>query len=241
MIEDITKAVYTNVSRGLFERHKSIFSFLVSVSINLQSGKITNTQWNFLLRGPVGNVKIKAKPAVLTLTEDMWKTINYMSEVFATFKNLPKNCTGPIQITLGDFTLDIHLDPENNDLALNWNSKLNSFEKLMIIKAFKEEKLIFAITNYISTELGKAFIESPEVSLPILYNDTSPTTPLIFILSPGSDPFVAFQKFATEIGMNDKLHAISLGQGQGPIAEKFINNGKAEGHWIFLQVIIILY
>ncbi|XP_029341080.1 dynein heavy chain 6, axonemal [Acyrthosiphon pisum] len=237
MIEDITRAIYTNVSRGLFERHKSIFSFLISVSINLQSGKITNDQWNFLLRGPIGKVKRKMtiKPAVFGLTEDIWKTLNYMSETFATFKHLPENCTGPIQISLGEFIQDIHLDHENNNLAINWNTKLNSFEKLMIIKAFKEEKLIFAITNYISTELGKTFIESPGVSLHVLYNDTSSTIPLIFILSPGSDPFVAFQKFATEFGMIDKLHAISLGQGQGPVAEKLIKYGQKEGYWIFLQ------
>jgi dynein heavy chain, axonemal len=240
MIEDITRAVYTNVSRGLFERHKLIFSFLISVSINLQAGKITNTQWNFLLRGPIGKVKRKMtiKPAVFAMTEDMWKTVNYMSEVFSTFKHLPQNCTGPIKITLGDFIQDIHLDLENNNLEVNWNSKLNLFEKLMIIKAFKEEKLIFAITNYVSTELGKAFIESPGVLLHLLYNDTSSTIPLIFILSPGSDPFVAFQKFATEFGMIGKLRAISLGQGQGPIAEELINDGQREGHWIFLQVII---
>ncbi|XP_025191999.1 LOW QUALITY PROTEIN: dynein heavy chain 6, axonemal-like [Melanaphis sacchari] len=237
MIEDITKAVYTTVSRGLFERHKLIFSFLVSVSINLQAGKITNTQWNFLLRGPIGKLKRKMtiKPAVFALTEDMWKSVNYMSEVFSIFKHLPENCTRPIKITLGNFIQDIHLDHENNDIEINWNSKLNSFEKLMIIKAFKEEKLIFAITNYVSTELGKAFIESPGVSLHLLYNDTSSTIPLIFILSPGSDPFVAFQKFAMEFGMIDKLRAISLGQGQGPIAEKLIKNGQREGHWIFLQ------
>lgn len=241
MIEDITRAVYTNVSRGLFERHKSIFSFLVSVSINLQSGKITNDQWNFLLRGPIGKVKRKMsiKPAVFGLTEDIWKTVNYMSETFNVFKHLPENCTGPIQISLGDFIQDIHLDHENNNIAVNWNTKLNSFEKLMMIKAFREEKLIFAITNYISTELGKTFIESPGVSLQLLYNDTSSTIPLIFILSPGSDPFVAFQKFATEFGMIDKLRAISLGQGQGPIAEKLIKNGIKEGNWIFLQVLIV--
>jgi len=95
MIEDITMAVYTNISRSLFECHKLIFSFLISINVNLQIGKITNAEWNFFLHGQADTEKndIPDKPIVLALTEDVWKTVNYMSEVFPKFKNLSKNCT----------------------------------------------------------------------------------------------------------------------------------------------------
>lgn len=245
MIEDITVAIYTNISRGLFERHKLVFSFLLSVNINLQIGRITNSQWNFLLRGPIGNTKKETakKPAVLALTEDIWKTVYYMSEMFPKFKNLPEYCTKRIQIKIGYFIQHIQLDPKNNTTPFDWDSILNSFEKLMIIKTFNEEKLIFAIINYVSTELGQSFIESPSVSLHLLYKDISSTIPLVFVLSSGSDPFVSFQKFAMEFGMIDKVHTISLGQGQGHIAEKLIRNGIEKGNWIFLQVLndLVLY
>jgi len=239
MIEDITLAIYSNISRGLFEHHKLIFSFLLSINVNLQIGKITNAEWNFLVHGPTATAKkrVPEKPMVLALTEDVWKTVNYMTEVFPKFKSLSENCTGRIQIKLGDFALNIHLDPENNNPAVNWDSILNPFEKLMIIRAFKEEKLICAISNYVSVELGKNFVESPEVSYRLLYTNTSSTLPLIFILSPGSDPFKSFQKFSAEFGTIDKLHTISLGQGQGLIAEKLIKDGKEQGNWVLLQVI----
>jgi dynein heavy chain len=32
--DSITKVVYTNVCRGLFSKHKKIYSFLISVAIN---------------------------------------------------------------------------------------------------------------------------------------------------------------------------------------------------------------
>lgn len=60
-------------------------------------------------------------------------------------------------------------------------------------------------------------------------------TPLVFILSTGSDPFSAFQKFASEMNFYDKFDSISLGQGQGPIAETLLKKGMEEGRWIFLQ------
>lgn len=60
----------------------------------------------------------------------------------------------------------------------------------------------------------------------------------MFVLSTGSDPFVAFQRFATDMGMRDRVHSISLGQGQGPVAEKMIMSAKPKGDWIFLQVLM---
>jgi len=53
LLDKVTLAVYTNVSRGLFQRHKLVFSFMLCASIFKQSGVISESQWNFLLHGPV--------------------------------------------------------------------------------------------------------------------------------------------------------------------------------------------
>lgn len=68
------------------------------------------------------------------------------------------------------------------------------------------------------------------------YLDTSNVTPLIFVLSTGSDPFGAFQRFAADRGFLDRIQSISLGQGQGPVADKMINSAIPRGDWVFLQV-----
>lgn len=52
LYDEITLAVYTIVSRGLFERHKIVFSFMMNVAIFLNDKIIDYAQWNFLLRGP---------------------------------------------------------------------------------------------------------------------------------------------------------------------------------------------
>jgi dynein heavy chain len=51
LIDNITKDLYTNVSRGLFEAHKITYSFMNSTSINRASGKIKQELWGVLLRG----------------------------------------------------------------------------------------------------------------------------------------------------------------------------------------------
>ena len=42
-------------------------------------------------------------------------------------------------------------------------------------------------------------------------------------------------RFASETGMSEKMHAISLGQGQGPIAADLIDKANRKGDWVILQ------
>lgn len=45
---------------------------------------------------------------------------------------------------------------------------IEDFNKLLLIKTLQEEKLVFAITEYVKIKLGQAFIESPQISLNVL-------------------------------------------------------------------------
>lgn len=67
------------------------------------------------------------------------------------------------------------------------------------------------------------------------FSDTSNITPMIFVLSAGSDPMAGFLRFAEEMHYTDKFYSISLGQGQGPLAESLIEKSLRSGHWVFLQ------
>lgn len=65
-------------------------------------------------------------------------------------------------------------------------------------------QLVFALTDFVIENLGKRFIEAPPMDLPTLYQDMSYNTPLIFILSTGSDPMGAFQRFARDSGYSER-------------------------------------
>lgn len=97
-------------------------------------------------------------------------------------------------------------------------------------------QVVPGVLNYVREKLGRKFVEPPPFDLARTYQDSSCTTPLIFILSPGADPTMALLKFATDKGFGGaRFQSISLGQGQGPIAAKMIAQGKTDGSWILLQ------
>lgn len=63
--------------------------------------------------------------------------------------------------------------------------------------------------------MGSKYIEPPPFDLMACYKDSSCSTPLIFVLTPGADPMTELLRVADELGFGGKrLASISLGQGQ---------------------------
>jgi hypothetical protein len=109
------------------------------------------------------------------------------------------------------------------DLPGAWNKKLNSFQKLLVLRVLREEKLVYGTRKFVRLELGEAFSESPPFNLESAYLDSSNITPLIFVLSPGADINDYLLELAKNKGkLGGGLKIISLGQGQGPIAERCV-------------------
>ena len=64
------------------------------------------------------------------------------------------------------------------------------------MRCIRPDKLIPAIQIFVHGYLGEEFIFPPAFNLAEIYEDSSSVTPLIFVLSPGSDPFASLSVFA---------------------------------------------
>lgn len=104
LYREITLSIYTNVSRGLFERHKLVYSFMLCVAILMQRGDVTDSHFNYLLRGPVGAKQAPTKkPDFPTLTDAMWIGVNYLAANYEEFRDLPADTLNNIELRIGDF------------------------------------------------------------------------------------------------------------------------------------------
>ena len=74
------------------------------------------------------------------------------------------------------------------------------------------------MANFVNSNIGEYFVVPPPFDLGSIFKDSTPSAPLIFVLSPGADPLNALEKYAES--RKRTVTKVSLGQGQGPIAEK---------------------
>ena len=113
--------------------------------------------------------------------------------------------------------------------------KLDSFRRIIVLKCLRPDKVTNGMQDFVAENTGQRFIEPQTADLHQVFKDSSPSTPLIFVLSVGTDPAVDLLKFADEMKFSKKLNSISLGQGQGPRAEALAKNAMERGLWVFFQ------
>jgi dynein heavy chain len=51
LIADITRSIYSNVCRGLFEKDKLLFSFMMAAKICIASGDVSDQEWQVFMVG----------------------------------------------------------------------------------------------------------------------------------------------------------------------------------------------
>ncbi|XP_073391166.1 uncharacterized protein [Physcomitrium patens] len=238
LVHFITEYMYFNVSRGLFEEHKLTFSFLICTTIMHHSGSINPLEWRFFLLYAAGADPRKGslqKPNVDWIPEKVWTNLLLLEEIpTRTFQTLCAGIAKDPEIWKPIF---VHSDPHMQPMPGIWCTDVTLFQWLMLLKVIREEKLLFACELFISKELGKQYIGSKPLLLDDVFPDSSNVTPIIFILSTGADPSGMLQRFGDkqERRAGERLHMISLGQGQGPIAETLISQAKRSGDWVCLQ------
>jgi dynein heavy chain, axonemal len=223
------------VCRSLFEKDKLLFSFKLTINIMFGDKTMDADELRFFLSGPSGEVKIAPNPTDwlgdLEWSET-YKQLNVGSRILpclAGFEDFFIENNKQFQQIFDSNT------PHEMPLPGEWNTKLTSFQKMIVLKSIRADKITLAVQNFIIEQLGQQFVEPPVFNLAKSYKDSSITTPLIFVLSAGSDPVADFERFASEMNMTKKVEKISLGRGQGPKAQVMINENLTRGGWVLLM------
>jgi dynein heavy chain len=105
-------------------------------------------------------------------------------------------------------------DQEDSTFPNPWYDKLSDFQRILVVRTIRPDKVIPIIIKLIESELGENFIQPPPFDIQKSYNDSYCLNPLIFILSPGVDPMVSLLQFANKMDKTETIQSVSLGQGQ---------------------------
>jgi len=218
------------MQRGLFEKHKTIWTLMLAMRIQTIAGALDNGSVQVLLKGgaalDISNERAKPLP---WLPDNVWLNVIQLSRSVPIFRDLPD------QINRNDLLWKHWYDddaPEAQKIP-DYDDRVSVFEKLLLVRSMREDRSLLCVNEYIVETLGRRYVDSRPLNLRLVEQEASCTTPIITLLSQGSDPTAAIMDLAKR--MKRQVKAISMGQGQEPAARKLIQTGVTQGSWVMLQ------
>jgi dynein heavy chain, axonemal len=151
-------SLYCNVCRGLFEKDKLLFSFLLTIRLMEYRHELDHNELKFLLTGTIPlplmkniyplHESIDFLPAksvsefqMLAQVSDFMSLSNELEQFVAEWKVIFDSNS-----------------PEDHIVPSSVSRKYNGFQKLCILRALRPDKVVFAIEHFIKREMGIKFL-----------------------------------------------------------------------------------
>jgi len=230
VIDTISFNVFVYTTRGLFERDKLIFTAQMAFQIMAGKGEIVPAELDFLLRSP--SLLNQVSPCDF-LTNAMWGSVKALSSM-ETFTGFDKDIEGAAKRWKKFVEAEA---PEKEKFPGDWKNK-TAIQQLCMLRTLRPDRMLYAMRIFVGQMMGEQYTRTAAVEFVKSFEETTSSTGVFFILSPGVNPILQVEKLGKIMGWTyDKLnyHPVSLGQGQEIVAEKALDLACKEGHWVVLE------
>lgn len=234
LINSITETVFSYVRRGLFERDKLTVATLMTLSILVNDGKLDEEDVDYLVASKSSMDPGNMGPLQEWLPEVIWPKVKAL-EGMKRFQNLGDQMQSDSDDWLAWFD---NPEAETAKLPGDYQKTLTTFDRLVLLRAMRPDRTSTALSTYIGEMMGQSYILQPPFNMDAAYAETSPETPVFFVLFPGVDPTPWVETLGKKLNItidNGKFINISMGQGQEAPAESVVERFAKEGGWVMLQ------
>ena len=185
LLDECLRSIFVNICRALFEKHKTLFAFLIAVGILRQRGTISAAEWALFLKPGISVDDLPPAPGDGWLEPRAWAFVLEADRDVAGLNGLKASLSKESDAWRAFFESD---SPQTSKLPGAWDSKVTSFQKLLLLKTLRPEKVAFGTVEFVGAELGDSFKEPPPFDLQSTYNDSACKVPIVFVLTSGADP-----------------------------------------------------
>ncbi|KAK5935878.1 hypothetical protein CgunFtcFv8_021195 [Champsocephalus gunnari] len=230
IISFLTYKVYCYTARSLYEEHKLLFTLLLALKIALQARSISHPEVLTFVKGgaslDLNSVESKPRRWILDQT---WLNLVQLSSL----QPFSQILTQVVQSERAWRAWFDHPTPEDAPLPDGYEEKLDTFRKLLLVRSWCPDRTTAQARRYISDSLGPRYAEGLVLDLDAMLAESASRTPMVCLLSMGSDPTENIERLAKNKGA--PCRSISMGQGQEVHARRLLAGSMTDGGWLLLQ------
>uniref|UniRef100_A0A7S1U3J4 Dynein heavy chain n=1 Tax=Phaeomonas parva TaxID=124430 RepID=A0A7S1U3J4_9STRA len=248
IVDAMTYLVYRYINQGLYERDKIAFKLIVAMKIYVTAERLSGADVALLLKAGASLDISTAKPKPFTwMSDTAWLNTLALSEGNALFRSLPEDMSRNETLWFEWYNSN---EPEN--LAVpNYETRfgddaIGAFYRTTLVRCLREDRTLLAAIKFIRQAeavevaggqklpaMGPKFVEPITDTVEGVYAEMDNQTPVIYLLSAGADPTDSIETLCRK--KRKEISAVSLGEGQEPIANRAISAAVVNGGWVLLQ------
>lgn len=237
IVETMTYLVYRYVNKGLYERHKILFVFIFTLKILVKADFLDASEVPLFLRaGAAYDIEeVTKKPK--WISNDAWLNAIALSDGTSLFKSLPSLIARNENTWKAWYESNVpdSLSIPDYEIQLKDDKDLGPWRRFLLIRSLRPDRTILAVREFIRKIplIGEKYVEPVTDTMEMIFDESTPYVPVIFLLSVGADPTDSIETHAKR--KKTSVEVVSMGEGQEPVAKKAIEKAAVNGTWVLLQ------
>jgi len=238
-VSALTFHIFSVLDAATLPTHRHLVAFLIALRTELEAGHVSPECVAALIKPfpALATAKLRPRPAVVSWLDDtQWGAVAYLATQ-AKIGRLSKLTESLVrtppswQSWIGDAQPERATLPEEYATP-NTEGGLNTFERLLLVRALRPDRAGLAMVHCIRAVLGETYLDPLPLDLSVTAASTPPTSPIMLFLAPGGDPTSLIQTLAKR--KKKDLKIISLGEGQGAAATSVVRSSISSGTWALI-------
>uniref|UniRef100_A0A2C9K4Z2 AAA+ ATPase domain-containing protein n=1 Tax=Biomphalaria glabrata TaxID=6526 RepID=A0A2C9K4Z2_BIOGL len=248
VIDRLTYSSFLTAARGLLERDRVVFALLLAIEVEDSLGNVGPGEREFVISPNFSSVVMSAmgsnntdshimqvKKSFDWMTDDQFHNLQILATHFDWFRDMfdrmPKDGRETQWRNLCESDL-----PENVPLPDRMDDVLKAIHRLCIVRAVRNDRLLQASSNFVSTVLGKKYITDISLDLPTVLRQSSFTLPILLLFRTESELTLrVLQEFAVKKQTKFLTIVLTDNLSDERSVKKQIHRGMTEGLWVLLH------
>ena len=231
MIKSLTDNVLRYVRYSIKEQDSVTFSTYVGFNLLMENKTVPANEIATLIHGVSPKNPGPMGPLSSWLTPSQWETVKGL-ETLPEFETLGDDVMCDSDEWRGWFETEV---PENEKMPGGYH-KLNEFRKLLVYKALRPDRVYGRLCAFLEATMGRKFIEPPTLEYEQIFHQSSPSTPILFIVSPEFDPTDDLDALAHTLEVSKgNICRMSMGQDHLTLFEEKMEQTMKNGGWLIVQ------